>query len=73
MNFLSATVPFLERPDVHAAVMPSLAPLEGPVKTLAAAVVQESRLGGGSLYFRFTPGNIRRVVLGEPVGTTVGV
>ena len=61
MNFLSATVPFLERSDVHAVVMPSLAPLEGSVRTLAAAVVQESRLGGGSLYFRFTPGNIRRV------------
>ena len=60
-NFLSATVPLLEHPDVPAVVMPSLAPLKGPVRTLAAAAVQESRLGGGSLYFRFMPGNIRRV------------
>jgi glycosyltransferase involved in cell wall biosynthesis len=62
VNFLSATVPFLERPDVPAVVMPSLAPLEGSIRMRAAAVVQESRLGGSSLYYRYTPGNIRRVV-----------
>ena len=61
VNFLSATVPLLEHTDVPAVVVPALAPLKGTLLTRAAAAVQESRLGGGGIYFRFTPGNIRRV------------
>ena len=33
----------------------------GGVRSRAAAAIVESRLGGGSLYFRFTPGNLRYV------------
>lgn len=60
-NWLAATVPFLARPDVAAVVTPSMAPLSGPARERAAAAVQESRIGGGSLHFRFTPGNLRLV------------
>jgi hypothetical protein len=60
-NWLSATVPFLARPDVAAVVTPRLAPSTGSARARAAAAVQESRLGGGSLYYRFTPGNLRIV------------
>ncbi len=31
------------------------------LRSRAAAAIAESRLGGGSLYFRFTPGNLRYV------------
>ena len=40
---------------------PKMAPQEGPFGSRAAAAIAESRLGGGSLYFRFTPGNLRFV------------
>lgn len=60
-NWLSATVPFLSRRDVAAVVTPSLAPSTGGARSRAAAALQESRLGGGSLHFRFTPGNLRVV------------
>lgn len=60
-NWLRATVPFLARSEVDAVVTPSVAPHQGPRRAIAAAAVQESRLGGGSLYFRFTPGNVRFV------------
>ena len=36
-------------------------PARGSLSQPAAAAVGESRLGGGSLYFRFTPGNLRYV------------
>ena len=60
-NWLSATVPFLARPEVAAVVTPRLAPSTGGARVRAAAAVQESRLGGGSLHYRFTPGNLRVV------------
>lgn len=60
-NWLSATVPFLARAEVDAVVTSALAPSSGSALARAAAAVQESRLGGGSLYFRFTPGNLRVV------------
>jgi glycosyltransferase involved in cell wall biosynthesis len=57
-NWLSATVPFFVRPDVDAVVTPRLAPALGTSRARAAAAISESRIGGGSLHFRFTPGNI---------------
>jgi glycosyltransferase involved in cell wall biosynthesis len=60
-NWLAATVPFFARDDVDAVVCAALAPSRGGVLARAAAAVQESRLGGGSLYFRFMPGNLRLV------------
>jgi glycosyltransferase involved in cell wall biosynthesis len=57
-NWLSATVPFFVRPDVDAVVTPLIAPAVGSVRERAAAAISESRIGGGSLHFRFTPGNI---------------
>jgi glycosyltransferase involved in cell wall biosynthesis len=60
-NWLSSAVPFLENLDVAAVVTPTMAPGDGPVLARAAAAIWESRLGGGSLYFRFTPGNLRFV------------
>lgn len=60
-NFVSATVPFFARSAVGAVVTSKLAPAGGGLRARAAAAVRESRLGGGSLYFRFMPGNIRYV------------
>jgi hypothetical protein len=60
-NWLAATVSFLARPEVAAVVTSRVAPHEGSIRERAAAGVVESRLGGGSLYFRFTPGNLRFV------------
>lgn len=60
-NWLSSAVPFLDNPEVAAVVTPTMAPAGGPVLARAAAAIWESRLGGGSLYFRFTPGNLRFV------------
>jgi glycosyltransferase involved in cell wall biosynthesis len=60
-NWISATVPFLRRGDVAAVVVAKVAPHEGSLRSRAAAASSESRLGGGSLYFRFTPGNLRYV------------
>ena len=55
-NWLSAAVPFLARPEIAAVVTPCVAPSSGSDRARGAAAVQESRLGGGSLYYRFTPG-----------------
>jgi glycosyltransferase involved in cell wall biosynthesis len=60
-NWLSATVPFFARDDVSAVVSPKMAPLGGSVFERAAAAVDESRLGAGRGFFRFTPGNVRYV------------
>ena len=60
-NWLSATVPFMGRTEIAAVVMPRMAPHAGSRRERAAAAIVESRLGGGSLYFRFTPGNLRYV------------
>ena len=84
-NWISATTPFLGREEIVAVVVPKMAPHVGPVRRRAAAAIAESRLGGGSLYFRYTPGNLRYVkdfpgssvivdrtrylALGEPVAT----
>lgn len=57
-NWLSATVPFFGRADVDVVVTPVLAPAVGSARERAAAAISESRIGGGSLHFRFTPGNI---------------
>jgi glycosyltransferase involved in cell wall biosynthesis len=60
-NWLAATIPFLARGEIVAVVAPKMAPAEGSIRARAAAAVSESRIGGGSLYYRFTPGNIRLV------------
>ena len=60
-NWLDAIVPFLANPRIAAVVMPSMTPAHGSLRERAAAAVQESWLGGGSHYFRFTPGNLRFV------------
>ena len=60
-NWLDSTVPFLGRPDVAAVVVPTMTPAQGSKREQAAGAVWESRLGGGSLHFRFTPGNLRFV------------
>jgi glycosyltransferase involved in cell wall biosynthesis len=60
-NFISATVPFFVRPEVAAVVVSNVAPTGGSVRARAAAAIRESRLGGGSQYYRFMPGNIRYV------------
>lgn len=59
-NWLSSAVPFLAEPEIAAVVSPTMAPRKSLLHD-AAATVWESRLGGGSLHFRFTPGNIRFV------------
>ena len=60
-NWISATVPFLSRSEVAAVVVPQVSPHQGSITARTAAAVRESRLGGGSLYFRHTPGNVRYV------------
>jgi glycosyltransferase involved in cell wall biosynthesis len=60
-NWITATAPFLRRGEIAAVVVPKIAPHGGTVRTRAAAAIAESRLGGGSLYFRYTPGNLRYV------------
>jgi hypothetical protein len=60
-NWLSATVPFLARPELGAVVTPRVAPNTGGLRERAAAGVVESRVGAGLGYFRYTPGNIRLV------------
>jgi glycosyltransferase involved in cell wall biosynthesis len=60
-NWLTATTPFLARADVAAVVTPQLAPADGDARQRAAAAISESRVGAGSLHFRFTPGMIRFV------------
>ena len=60
-NWPSAAAAFFARPDIDAVVIPQLAPAGGSVRQCAAAAIAESRIGGGSLRFRFTPGAIRFV------------
>src|SRR5581483_6411025 len=60
-NWLSATVPFLDRSEISAVVTPQVAPPEGPVRARAAAAVSESRVGSGFAYYHVLPGNIRYV------------
>jgi glycosyltransferase involved in cell wall biosynthesis len=60
-NWLSATTPFFRRGEIAAVVFPKMAPHDGSLRSRAAAAVRESRIGGGSVYFRFAPGNLRYV------------
>lgn len=60
-NWLSATVPFLHRRELGAVVTPKMAPVSSSVLANAAAAVDESRIGAGVGYFRYTPGNVRYV------------
>jgi cellulose synthase/poly-beta-1,6-N-acetylglucosamine synthase-like glycosyltransferase len=60
-NWLSATTAFLGRREIAAVVTSKVAPHAGSVRSLAAAALMESRVGCGSLYFRFTPGSFRFV------------
>jgi glycosyltransferase involved in cell wall biosynthesis len=60
-NWISSAVPFLGNRGIAAVVAPTVAPGGGSVRERGAAAIWESRLGGGSLYFRFTPGNLRFV------------
>ncbi len=60
-NWISATAPFFAWPELAVVVTPQLAPAGGSARERAAAAIAESRVGGGSLHFRFTPGRIRFV------------
>jgi hypothetical protein len=60
-NWVTAPVPFFAWPALDVVVTPQLAPAGGSVRERGAASVAESRVGGGSLHFRFTPGSIRFV------------
>lgn len=60
-NWLDATVRFLANPRIAAVVTPSMTTAQGTIRERAASALQESFLGGGSHYFRFTPGNLRFV------------
>jgi glycosyltransferase involved in cell wall biosynthesis len=61
-NWLDSTVPFLRRPEIGAVVVPTMSPVDGSNRARATGAIWESRLGGGgSLHFRFTPGNLRFV------------
>jgi hypothetical protein len=60
-NWLSSTTPFFALPELDAVVTPQLAPAGGRARERAAAAIAESRVGSGSLHFRFTPGAIRLV------------
>jgi glycosyltransferase involved in cell wall biosynthesis len=60
-NWLESTIPFLANEEIAAVVTASVAPAQGSARERAATAVAESRLGGGSHHFRFTPGNLRFV------------
>jgi Glycosyl transferase family 2 len=60
-NWISSTVPFFARRDIGAVVTPQLAPAGGTVRERAAAAIAESRLGSGSLNYRYKPGAMRYV------------
>jgi Glycosyl transferase family 2 len=60
-NLLTAAEPFFARPDLAAVVTPQLTPAGTDTRHRAANAIAESRLGSGSLYYRFTPGGIRLV------------
>jgi glycosyltransferase involved in cell wall biosynthesis len=60
-NWLETTIPFLANPEIAAVVTATMTPAHGSLRERAAAAVAESRLGGGSHHFRFTPGNLRFV------------
>jgi glycosyltransferase involved in cell wall biosynthesis len=62
-NWLTASIPFLADPHIAAVVSPRVAPAHGPLRERAGAALQETFLGGGAHYFRFTPGNLRFVKL----------
>ncbi len=60
-NWLSSTTPFFARPEIAAVVTPQLSPHGGSVGERGAAAVSESRIGAGSLNYRFKPGAMRFV------------
>jgi hypothetical protein len=70
-NWLSATTPFLVRPEIAAVVTPQVAPSIGSVRARAAAAISESRVGQGFGYYRSIPGNIRYVRDFPAVGIVV--
>ncbi|MFL5950842.1 MAG: glycosyltransferase [Gaiellaceae bacterium] len=69
-NWLAAAIPYFARDDVAAVVVPTVAPLRGPVRQRAAAAVLESRLGGGSRRLLYLPGNVK-VVRDHPADSVV--
>jgi glycosyltransferase involved in cell wall biosynthesis len=60
-NWLSATLPFFNDPQVAAVVVSTVAPLRGPLATRIASAVLESRLASGSRRALYLPGNLRYV------------
>ena len=58
-NWITSTLPFFAREEVAAVVTPQLSPSGGNRRERGAAAVAESRLGSGSLGYRFKPGSIR--------------
>jgi len=61
-NWVSATAPFFARDEIVAVLSPKMAPFGGSLRMRAAAAVDESRIGAGFGFFRFTPGNVRYVL-----------
>lgn len=60
-NWLESTIPFFANSEIAAVVTANMTRGQGSLREEAATAVAESRLGGGSHYFRFTPGNLRFV------------
>jgi glycosyltransferase involved in cell wall biosynthesis len=60
-NWLESTIPFFANPEIAAVVTANMTRGQGSLREEAATAVAESRFGGGSHYFRFTPGNLRFV------------
>ena len=60
-NWLESSIPFFANEEIAAVVTASMTRGQGSLREQAATAVAESRLGGGSHYFRFTPGNLRFV------------
>jgi glycosyltransferase involved in cell wall biosynthesis len=58
-NWITSTLPFFARNEVAAVVTPQLSPSGGNRRERGAAAIAESRLGSGSLGYRFKPGSIR--------------
>jgi glycosyltransferase involved in cell wall biosynthesis len=60
-NWISSGFPFFARRSIDAVVTPQLAPAGGSLGERSAAAIAESRLGGGSLNYRYKPGEMRYV------------
>ena len=60
-NWLENAIPFFANGEIAAVVTANMSRGQGSLRERAATAVTESRLGGGSHYFRFTPANLQFV------------